>query len=178
MTIRVGINGFGRIGRNFWRAANAGGDRGIEIVAANDLGDIKTMAHLLKYDTLLGTLKEDVSVDGDVIKVGDKQIKILAQRRNIRAAHIGYAEHRTRSRVGLREAQEVVGQIFRQDHQVCLHVSRRQTRGRPGEQTLPHTQPLRAATADADRNEAVHHAAPARTAWNAPVPNCDLLIGP
>ena len=80
MTIRVGINGFGRIGRNFWRAANAGGDRGIEIVAANDLGDIKTMAHLLKYDTLLGTLKEDVSVDGDVIRVGDKQIKILAQR--------------------------------------------------------------------------------------------------
>ena len=85
MTIRVGINGFGRIGRNFWRAANAGAtddqqSRGIEIVAANDLGDIKTMAHLLKYDTLLGTLKEDVSVDGDVIKVGDKQIKILAQR--------------------------------------------------------------------------------------------------
>ena len=56
MTIRVGINGFGRIGRNFWRAANAAdGDRGIEIVAANDLGDIATMAHLLKYDTVLGT---------------------------------------------------------------------------------------------------------------------------
>ena len=63
MTIRVGINGFGRIGRNFWRAANAAdGDRGIEIVAANDLGDIATMAHLLKYDTVLGTLAEDVSV--------------------------------------------------------------------------------------------------------------------
>src|ERR1700677_4687241 len=79
VTIRVGINGFGRIGRNFWRAANAGAtddqqSRGLEIVAANDLGDIKTMAHLLKYDTLLGTLKEDVSVDGDVIRVGDKQI--------------------------------------------------------------------------------------------------------
>jgi glyceraldehyde 3-phosphate dehydrogenase len=81
VTIRVGINGFGRIGRNFWRSANAGeGDRGIEIVAANDLGDIKTMAHLLKYDTLLGTLPEQVSVEGDVIHVGDKQIKILAQR--------------------------------------------------------------------------------------------------
>jgi glyceraldehyde 3-phosphate dehydrogenase len=81
VTIRVGINGFGRIGRNFWRSANAGeGDRGIEIVAANDLGDIKTMAHLLKYDTLLGTLPEEVSVEGDVIHVGDKQIKILAQR--------------------------------------------------------------------------------------------------
>ena len=81
MTIRVGINGFGRIGRSFWRALNAtGGDRGIEIVAANDLGDIKTMAHLLKYDTVLGTLPEPVSVAGDAITVGDKSIKILAQR--------------------------------------------------------------------------------------------------
>jgi glyceraldehyde 3-phosphate dehydrogenase len=77
----VGINGFGRIGRNFWRAVNAGeGDRGFEIVAANDLGDIATMAHLLKYDTVLGTLPFDVSVSGDVIRVGDKSIKILAER--------------------------------------------------------------------------------------------------
>ena len=81
MTIRVGINGFGRIGRNFWRAMNAtGSDRGIEIVAANDLGDIKTMAHLLKYDTVLGTLPEPVSVAGDAIAVGDKSIKILSER--------------------------------------------------------------------------------------------------
>jgi glyceraldehyde 3-phosphate dehydrogenase len=81
VTIRVGINGFGRIGRNFWRAANAGGgDRGIEIVAANDLGDIATMAHLLKYDTLLGTLEQDVHVEGDTIHVGGSQIKILAER--------------------------------------------------------------------------------------------------
>src|SRR6266496_709251 len=81
VTIRVGINGFGRIGRNFWRAANAAdGDRGIEIVAANDLGDIATMAHLLKYDTVLGTLAEDVSVSGDTIRVGDKSIKFLAER--------------------------------------------------------------------------------------------------
>jgi len=81
VTIRVGINGFGRIGRNFWRAANASdGDRGIEIVAANDLGDIATMAHLLKYDTVLGTLPHDVSVSGDTIQVGAKSIKILAER--------------------------------------------------------------------------------------------------
>jgi glyceraldehyde 3-phosphate dehydrogenase len=77
----VGINGFGRIGRNFWRAVNAAdGDRGIEIVAANDLGDIATMAHLLKYDTVLGTLPVDVSVSGDTIRAGDAQIKILAER--------------------------------------------------------------------------------------------------
>ena len=81
MTIRVGINGFGRIGRNFWRAANAAdGDRGIEIVAANDLGDVATMAHLLKYDSVIGTLPYDVSVSGDTIRVGDRSIKILAER--------------------------------------------------------------------------------------------------
>jgi len=80
VTIHVGINGFGRIGRNFWRAANASeGDRGIEIVAANDLGDIATMAHLLKYDTVLGTLPIDVSVSGDTIRADDKTIKILAE---------------------------------------------------------------------------------------------------
>jgi glyceraldehyde 3-phosphate dehydrogenase len=79
VTIRVGINGFGRIGRGFWRAA-ADGDRGIEIVAANDLGDVATMAHLLKYDTVLGTLADDVSVSGDTIRVGAKSIKILAER--------------------------------------------------------------------------------------------------
>ncbi|HEX3493411.1 MAG TPA: type I glyceraldehyde-3-phosphate dehydrogenase [Streptosporangiaceae bacterium] len=82
MTVRVGINGFGRIGRNFWRAvhAGAGAATDIEIVAANDLGDIATMAHLLKYDTLLGTLPEEVSVDGDVIRAGAREIKILAIR--------------------------------------------------------------------------------------------------
>jgi glyceraldehyde 3-phosphate dehydrogenase len=81
VTIRVGINGFGRIGRNFWRAVNAaGGGRGIEIVAANDLGDLKTMAHLLKYDTVAGTLADEVSVEGDTIHVGSQSIKILAER--------------------------------------------------------------------------------------------------
>lgn len=80
MTIRVGINGFGRIGRNFWRAVNAGGAEGIEIVAANDLTDPKTLAHLLKYDTVLGTLSEDVAVDGDAIRVGDQAITVLAER--------------------------------------------------------------------------------------------------
>jgi glyceraldehyde 3-phosphate dehydrogenase len=83
VTIRVGINGFGRIGRNVWRAVNAnasGNAGGIEIVAANDLGDIKTMAHLLKYDTILGPLPEPVSVENDTIHVGGHQIKILAEK--------------------------------------------------------------------------------------------------
>ncbi len=83
MTTRVGINGFGRIGRNFWRAVHAGaGERrgDIEIVAANDLGDVATMAHLLKYDTALGNLPLDVSVSGDQIRAGDSSIRILAER--------------------------------------------------------------------------------------------------
>jgi glyceraldehyde 3-phosphate dehydrogenase len=82
VTIRVGINGFGRIGRNFWRAVNeAGAGRGdIQIVAANDLGDVATMAHLLKYDSVLGNLEQPVTADGDSIHVGDQSIRILAQR--------------------------------------------------------------------------------------------------
>jgi glyceraldehyde 3-phosphate dehydrogenase len=82
VTVRVGINGFGRIGRNFWRAVQAGAGRaaGIEIVAANDLGDVATMAHLLKYDTVLGNLSEPVSVSGDEIRAGQAAIRILAVR--------------------------------------------------------------------------------------------------
>jgi glyceraldehyde 3-phosphate dehydrogenase len=84
VTIRVGINGFGRIGRNYWRAVNAaqaaGEANGIEIVAANDLTDPATLAHLLKYDTILGTLAEDVAVDGGDIAVGKSRIKVLAER--------------------------------------------------------------------------------------------------
>ena len=82
MTVRVGINGFGRIGRNFWRAvhAGAGASAGIEIVAANDLGDVATFAHLLKYDTVLGPLDVDVTVDGDSIRAGSQTIRMLAER--------------------------------------------------------------------------------------------------
>ncbi|EWC59305.1 NAD-dependent glyceraldehyde-3-phosphate dehydrogenase [Actinokineospora spheciospongiae] len=79
MTVRVGVNGFGRIGRNFWRAV-AASDHDIEIVAFNDLGDVATMAHLLKYDSILGRLPQDVSVTDEGIKVGDHTIKALAER--------------------------------------------------------------------------------------------------
>jgi glyceraldehyde 3-phosphate dehydrogenase len=79
VTVRVGINGFGRIGRNFYRAlAAAGAD--IDLVAANDLGDKATMAHLLKYDSILGRYPGEVSVSDDGITVGSKNIKILADR--------------------------------------------------------------------------------------------------
>ena len=79
MTVRVGINGFGRIGRNFFRAARAaGGD--IEIVAVNDLTDNKTLATLLKYDSILGRLDADVSYDDTSITVGDQKIAAFAER--------------------------------------------------------------------------------------------------
>lgn len=79
VTIRVGINGFGRIGRNFTRAVlETGAD--IEIVAVNDLTDNDTLAHLLKYDSILGVLKQDVSASGDSITVGDMTFKALEER--------------------------------------------------------------------------------------------------
>ncbi len=79
MTVRVGINGFGRIGRNFYRAVEATG-ADIEIVAFNDLGDDDTQAHLLKYDSILGRLRQDVSVTGGGIRIGERVITSLAER--------------------------------------------------------------------------------------------------
>ena len=79
MTVRVGINGFGRIGRNFFRAVLASG-ADIEIVGVNDLTDNKTLAHLLKYDSILGRLGLEVSYSEDTITVGGKVIKALAER--------------------------------------------------------------------------------------------------
>ena len=79
MTVRVGINGFGRIGRNFFRAARR---RGLdaEIVAVNDLGSIETMAHLLACDSVHGPLGAEVSVDGDAISVGGETLPVLSVR--------------------------------------------------------------------------------------------------
>jgi glyceraldehyde 3-phosphate dehydrogenase len=79
VTVRVGVNGFGRIGRNFWRAVKAGG-QDIEIVAFNDLGDVPTMAHLLKYDSVFGRLPYEVKATGDGIEVDGKKIKGFAER--------------------------------------------------------------------------------------------------
>jgi len=76
MAVKVGINGFGRIGRNVVRAAL--GRKDVEFVAVNDLTDTKTLAHLLKYDSVLGTLPEEVTCDADSITVGGKKIKVFA----------------------------------------------------------------------------------------------------
>jgi glyceraldehyde 3-phosphate dehydrogenase len=76
---RVGINGFGRIGRNFFRAAQERG-ADFEIVAFNDLGDVPTMAHLLRHDSVLGPFKGTVEVEGGSLKVDGKELKGLAER--------------------------------------------------------------------------------------------------
>jgi len=78
MPVKVGINGFGRIGRNVVRAALNNPE--IEFVAVNDLTDITTLAHLTKYDSLLGPLPEKVSIDGDSILIGPRRIKVFAEK--------------------------------------------------------------------------------------------------
>src|SRR5689334_16388101 len=76
MAVKVGINGFGRIGRNVVRAGLH--NPNVEFVAVNDITDTKTLAYLLKYDSVLGTLPETVTDEGDAIRVGDKHIKVFA----------------------------------------------------------------------------------------------------
>jgi glyceraldehyde 3-phosphate dehydrogenase len=79
VSVKIGINGFGRIGRNYLRAALAQG-ADLEIVAVNDLTDNKTLAHLLKYDSVGGPLSEEVTYDADSITVGGKKIKVFEER--------------------------------------------------------------------------------------------------
>src|SRR5919106_2077005 len=76
MAVKVGINGFGRIGRNIYRAAM--GDRNVDVVAVNDLTNAATLAHLLKYDSILGNLKADISASGDRITVDKDEFQVLS----------------------------------------------------------------------------------------------------
>ncbi len=87
MSVRVGINGFGRIGRLVLRSILEHGRTDIEVVAINDLGPVETNAHLLKYDSIHGTLPMDVIVDGDAIKVGGQTIKCTAVRNPAELPH-------------------------------------------------------------------------------------------
>ena len=78
MATKVGINGFGRIGRNVLRTAL--GDADIDFVAVNDLTDTRTLAHLLKYDSIMGNLEHDISADGDTIKIGSDSFKVFSEK--------------------------------------------------------------------------------------------------
>ena len=91
MTVRVGINGFGRIGRNFFRAVRASG-ADIEIVGVNDLTDNASLAHLLKYDSILGRLDADVTSTENSIKVGDQEVAAFAAGHRVaRLVNVGSA---------------------------------------------------------------------------------------
>ena len=79
IVVKVGINGFGRIGRNFFRAALAS-NANIEVVAVNDLTDIETLAHLLKYDSILGRLNLPVTHNENSITVGSKTFRVFAEK--------------------------------------------------------------------------------------------------
>ena len=87
MTVSVAINGFGRIGRNVLRSILEHGRTDIEVVSVNDLGPVETNAHLLKYDSIHGTLPMDVSVDGDTIVVGGQRFKVTAIRNPAELPH-------------------------------------------------------------------------------------------
>jgi glyceraldehyde 3-phosphate dehydrogenase len=80
MVVKVGINGFGRIGRNVLRAIYESGRKDIDVVAVNDLGPVETNAHLMRYDSVHGRFPHEVKVNGDVISVGSESFKVLAER--------------------------------------------------------------------------------------------------
>ena len=98
MTVRVGINGFGRIGRNILRAIAEAGRHDIEVVGINDLGPVETNAHLLRYDSVHGRFPGKVTVKGDTISVGNGAIKVTAERDPCQAAVEG-PRRRHRARV-------------------------------------------------------------------------------
>ncbi|MBV8842023.1 MAG: type I glyceraldehyde-3-phosphate dehydrogenase [Bryobacterales bacterium] len=108
--VKVGINGFGRIGRNVVRAALH--NPNVEFVAANDLTDTKTLAHLLKYDSILGPLKEPVTADGDTISVAHEHLKVFAIKD---PAHIDW------SSVGAQIVVESTGK-FTDAKEACKHI--------------------------------------------------------
>ena len=80
MTVKVAVNGFGRIGRNIVRAIYESGRKDIDVVAINDLGPVETNAHLLRYDSVHGKFPSEVKVDGDTITVGSDSFKVFAER--------------------------------------------------------------------------------------------------
>jgi glyceraldehyde 3-phosphate dehydrogenase len=111
MSVRVGINGFGRIGRNFFRAARRQG-ADIDLVAVNDLGDTKTMAHLLKYDSVLGPLEGHVEAGDGVIRAAGEEFRVLNERN---PANLPWKE------LGVQVVLESTG-LFTKREQAQLHL--------------------------------------------------------
>ncbi len=97
MTVRVAINGFGRIGRNILRAIAESGRKDIEVVGINDLGPVDTNAHLLRYDSVHGRFPGEVTVKGDTISVGNGTIKVSGREGNGWACTVATAQTTTNS---------------------------------------------------------------------------------
>ncbi len=112
MTVRVAINGFGRIGRNVLRAIVESGRTDVEVVAINDLGPVETNAHLLRYDSVHGRFPADVAVDGDAIVINGKKIKVTAVRN---PAELPHKDH------GVAIAMECTG-IFTARDKAAAHL--------------------------------------------------------
>jgi len=138
MSVKVGINGYGRIGRNVVRAALNNPE--IEFVAVNDLTDITTLAHLTKYDSLLGPLPEKVSIEGDSILIGSRKIKVFAEKdpglidwssaRHRKEGHHLRARERRRHHHRTRREREVVRSGEAQRHlERILHHQLPRARG-------------------------------------------------
>ena len=166
MTVRVGINGFGRIGRNFFRAVRASG-LDIEIVAVNDLTDNTSLAHLLKYDSILGRLDADVTATDDEIRVGDQVVKTFAERD---PADLKWAD------LGVDVVVESTG-FFTDATKARAHVDRRRQEGhhlRAGDERGRHRrhgrQPRRLRPGRAHRHlqRVVHHQLPGADGQGAP----------
>lgn len=110
MSVKIGINGFGRIGRNLFRASYK--DQNLEYVAVNDITDAKTLAHLLKYDSVLGTFEADVKATADAIVVNGKEIKVFAEKD---PANLPWGKH------GIWVVVEATG-IFKKKEEALKHM--------------------------------------------------------
>jgi glyceraldehyde 3-phosphate dehydrogenase len=93
LAVKVGINGFGRIGRNVWRAAHACG-ADIDWVGVNDITDTKTLAHLLKYDSILGPLDVDVEATDTGIVIGGKELRVFSEREDRKSTRLNSSHNR------------------------------------------------------------------------------------
>ena len=169
MAVRVGINGFGRIGRNMFRAAAERPDAGaIEWVAVNDITDPKTLGHLLKYDSILGPYRGEVSVAADAIVVDGKQLQVLSEREPSNAALARARCGRGRRVDGPLHEARAGGGAPRRGRAQGDHLGARDGTGRDGRAGRELRLRLRPREARRDLERVVHHELPRARRTRAP----------
>ena len=157
MPVKVGINGFGRIGRNIFRAAL--GDPAIEIVAVNDITDSKTLAHLLKYDSILGNLPNKVTHTDDTISVDGKSFKVFEKRIPRRSTGPSVGASIVVESTGLVHHGRGRAQAHSRAGEESNHL-RAGHRSRPHDRARRERQDLRSGEAPRDLERVVHHELP------------------